>query len=70
MIVARRNGPKRLTEKGHDNRFGTCVIAKERTVIMSNIKSQIAELMINLVYIGIPVIVMSGFVTAVSPLSA
>ncbi|GEM_PF-6701470 len=36
---------------------------------MSNLKSQFADILINLVYIGIPVVVLSGFATAITPLS-
>lgn len=36
---------------------------------MSNVKTQIADFLINLVYIGIPVVVLSGFATAITPLS-
>lgn len=36
---------------------------------MHNIKNRFTELAVNLVYFGIPVIIMTGFATAVSPLS-
>tara|TARA_B100001750_G_C15073839_1_gene382504 strand:- start:364 stop:573 length:210 start_codon:yes stop_codon:yes gene_type:complete len=69
MMVARRTDAMPL-ERRTETRFGTCLQSKGAKVIMSKAMSDFTNVLTNLVYFGIPVIIMSGFVTAISPLGA